>query len=1241
MNRKQKWLSCVLSGLITAAPLFPLMDAASSAQAAAVPSPFGDVKGHWAENSINRWLADGIVSGYSDGGFHPDEGVTRAEFVTMLNKLFGFYVKSEQSFSDVDAASWFADQLSLARQAGYYEGFSGNKARPGDNITRQDTVTLLARVFSLKPAQGAAAAERFTDFEKIQGYARDAVNALAESLNGYEDGTFRPEGSITRAEAAALLHSLVADIYKNEGTVEAGTIAGNVVINQQGVILRNAHIQGNLYLTAGIGNGEVTLQGVKVDGHTFVEGGGPHTVIFDSSQLGEVNVNRMEGEVRVLTKGDTRVSSISVDTASKLELSSGTKVDFVQLNTPATVIVAGGAEVKALHVDAKASGTSISGDGSILKASIKADGVTVKGKAVTSGEVTIANGEVNPAAPSAPVPASSSAPVSSDHSSSDSSGSPQQTVKADLVDKNASNATKSLFVYLNEIRGKQILFGHQHATTEGISITAKDGTQSEVQNAVGDLPGLFGWDTLSLEGFEKPGVGGASRQDNRDKLTAVMKSAYEKGGVLTLSSHMPNFVTGGSFYDTKGMVLSHILPGGDKHAQFNQFLDMVADFANNLKDDSGNPIPVIFRPFHEQNGGWFWWGAPYRTKDQYKEIYRYTVEYLRDVKGVHNFLYAFSPGSPFNESNDIFLETYPGDDYVDILGFDTYYDGVTQGYFDTVVKDAKLIAKLADAKGKVAAFTEFGYSNVKPTGTKDLQFFTKLAAALKSDPDAKRMAYMQTWANFNTDNIFVPYKNAPGLGDHELLPDFAAYYEDAYTSFNQEVKAANVYGKQVTTADEKPFLHIAAPTSNETVAATKPATIRARVLNQNTARVTYRIGDGGTETSMTKDTDGFFYTADWTPGPSLDEQGAALTVTAYANDGTKLSETIRVFVSDVSPNTDPLVVDTFETYKGSNELLDAAYSTNGDLNTMTLDSEHRFEGKYGLKFVYSVNGQGYSGEVKNMNNVDWSNANKLKFWLQPDGSDHKLVIQVKASGITFEAYPSIAGTTAGVVEIPFSQFAPAPWDTANAGQVMTKQNLQDIQSFAIYVNKKESAAGTNGILYFDDIRVYDDGTGGVPNGGSGPGSTPAPAGLLYGFESDTQGWTVDVNNANAEAASVSHDVYAQGLGSLKVDFSLSGTDFEIVKFETIDLSGVNELSAKLKLQSGTAKARLYIKAGSGWTWTDSGMVDVESEDFVTVKLPLSGVADLNSVKAIGVKLEQFTGKGATAVYVDDVRLAKS
>ncbi|WP_034336887.1 glycosyl hydrolase [Deinococcus misasensis] len=651
-----------------------------------------------------------------------------------------------------------------------------------------------------------------------------------------------------------------------------------------------------------------------------------------------------------------------------------------------------------------------------------------------------------------------------------SSGPTSPTIHTvDLVDAQAEPAARSLFVYLQELRGKEILFGHQHATTEGFSITAKDGTQSEVQKAVGDFPGMFGWDTLSLEGHEKPGVFGNKTQ-SRDNLIQVMKKAHEQGGVLALSSHMPNFVTGGNFYDTKGNVVSQILPGGSKHAEYNHFLDMVADFALNLKDDAGQAIPVIFRPFHEQNGGWFWWGAPYRTREQYIEIYRYTVEYLRDVKGVRNFLYGFSPNGPFNNSEKTFMETYPGDEYVDILGFDSYYDGKSEGYFEGAKQDASLISRIADARGKVAAFTEFGYVGVKPTGTKDLKFFTKLLSALKSDPDAKRMAYMLTWANFGTDNIFVPYRSAPGLGSHELLSDFVQYSLDPFTSFSKQVQNANPFSKTVNTIAEKPLVHVVSPTGQQTLSSQSTHTLRTKILHAQPSKVVYSIGSDPTEFPMVQDTSSpmSYYTAQWKPDAALDESATSITVKAYLQDGSLLKDTINLYVGESSGETNPLVVDTFDRYKGSSELLDAVYSTAGDLNTITLDSSTLGSGKYGLKFAYTLGSQGYTGQVKNMSGVNWTGTNKLKLWLKPDGSGNRLVLQVNASGISFEAYPSIAGTEATWLEIPFSSFKPAPWDTGNAGKTMTPETLKDIRSFGIYVNKNDGTPNS-GTLYLDEI----------------------------------------------------------------------------------------------------------------------------------------------------------------------------
>ncbi|MEU4887419.1 MULTISPECIES: glycoside hydrolase family 26 protein [Streptomyces] len=95
---------------------------------------------------------------------------------------------------------------------------------------------------------------------------------------------------------------------------------------------------------------------------------------------------------------------------------------------------------------------------------------------------------------------------------------------------------------------------------------------------------------------------------------------------------------------------------------------------------------MVLRPFHENSGSWFWWGAAHASPTEYVELFRDTVEYLRDTQHVHNLLCAYSPGSGYGGSDDVFLRTYPGDDFVDVLGIDSYDDSnASQQYLDGVV----------------------------------------------------------------------------------------------------------------------------------------------------------------------------------------------------------------------------------------------------------------------------------------------------------------------------------------------------------------------------------------------------------------------------------------------------------------------------------------------------------------------------------------------------------------------------
>src|SRR5690349_17198111 len=259
----------------------------------------------------------------------------------------------------------------------------------------------------------------------------------------------------------------------------------------------------------------------------------------------------------------------------------------------------------------------------------------------------------------------------------------------DLVDADATAETRSLFAYLRDVRGEGILFGHQHTTSYGLTFDTDDGAHSDVKSATGDMPAVFGWDTLIIQGDERPGQQSNTAAQNVAILADSIEKADAAGGISTLSSHMENFVTGGSFYDTTGDTLRAVLPGGAKNADLDAYLDNVALLAQSVHSADGDLIPIVFRPWHENAGSWFWWGAAFGSPGEYQELYRYTVEYLRDVKGVSNFLYAWGPGGGFGGNRDVYLRTYPGDQFVDILGLDTYDNTASDAFLTGLVADLR------------------------------------------------------------------------------------------------------------------------------------------------------------------------------------------------------------------------------------------------------------------------------------------------------------------------------------------------------------------------------------------------------------------------------------------------------------------------------------------------------------------------------------------------------------------------
>lgn len=328
---------------------------------------------------------------------------------------------------------------------------------------------------------------------------------------------------------------------------------------------------------------------------------------------------------------------------------------------------------------------------------------------------------------------------------------PYASVK--LADDNANDQTRALFANLQALSDEAVLFGHHDDLAYGVYWRNEPG-RSDVREASGSYPALYGWDASRLL---SPWGGDSARIARTDQLRKWILEGYRRGGVIAMCWHMWNPVTNRVFYDTTRAV-HEIIPGGSLHEQYKTDLDVLADFLLSLETGSVR-VPVIFRPFHEHNGSWFWWGRRHSTIDDFVALWRFTVEYLRDVRGVDNVLYAYS--TDVFDSKEAYLERYPGDDYIDILGYDDYKNVRTDSTRADFARCLRMLVEMAETRGKIAALTETGVESVP-----DSTWWTDvLLEGITADSVGRRIAFVMVWRNENHDRMpghfYAPYDGHP------------------------------------------------------------------------------------------------------------------------------------------------------------------------------------------------------------------------------------------------------------------------------------------------------------------------------------------------------------------------------------------------------------------------------------------------------------------------------------------------
>lgn len=324
---------------------------------------------------------------------------------------------------------------------------------------------------------------------------------------------------------------------------------------------------------------------------------------------------------------------------------------------------------------------------------------------------------------------------------------------------------------LAALQKQGVMIGHQDDPVYGCS-WKWDEERSDVKEVCGDYPAVMGFDLGDIELGKDCNLDGVPF----DRMRREIVAQHRRGGIVTISWHANNPATDGNAWDASGDAVGKILPGGKLHNKFNGWLKTLAQFIASLRTSDGKQIPIVFRPWHEMSGSWFWWGDTRCTAEQYKRLYRYTYEYLTGC-GCRNIVWAYSPNlADQTETVEHYEQFYPGDDVVDLLGIDIYQREPDNAQYQKWLRSELDVVKQVGAKHrKLIALTETGYNDVP-----DPKWFTQvLLPVLREYP----LCYVLLWRNA-WDKPEENYIAAPGKVSEA---DFRCFHADGRTLFVNDI----------------------------------------------------------------------------------------------------------------------------------------------------------------------------------------------------------------------------------------------------------------------------------------------------------------------------------------------------------------------------------------------------------------------------------------------------------------------
>lgn len=313
---------------------------------------FPDISGHWAEGDLTEMVNRGIMGGYPDGTMKPQQSVTIAESIKLINQslnIQGSGNVSSINYSDVKKDAWYSAEIAIAVENGYLSRVApGDKLNPNAAATREQLSSMFAQAMKLK-AQDEKVLDKFKDTNQIASALKPDMAAAVEKglFGGYEDNTLRPKTPVVRATLAAVANRTMSDMAKTETQgIKLG--ANDVLVEKNGETISGKTLD-TVWISPLEGTGTITLENIVAKKVVIM--GKESSVVIKAAKADNTEKTR---RARV-GNGESKITEIEFKAPnSKLDIQSNVTVD-------------------SLKVKKEAKGSSVLGNGIVTKATISAD----------------------------------------------------------------------------------------------------------------------------------------------------------------------------------------------------------------------------------------------------------------------------------------------------------------------------------------------------------------------------------------------------------------------------------------------------------------------------------------------------------------------------------------------------------------------------------------------------------------------------------------------------------------------------------------------------------------------------------------------------------------------------------------------------------------------------------------------------------------------------------------------------